>query len=367
MLTTIIIFAAILSLLILVHELGHFWAARRAGIWVEEFGFGIPPRIYGKKIGETIYSINLLPFGGFVRLHGESSQEGVTKPKRAFVNKSKKTRSLILVSGVVMNFILAIAAFAVVYSFFGIPRESNNIRIIEVSPESPAQEAGLQTGDIVRFVNDQSVATTTKFLDITGESIGSEVTFKVERSDGGVYETVLVPRDVHPDNEGPIGATITTVENYFPPVWQRPFYGIYYGFKEAVFWGREVVIGFSSIILNLFKGEVPKGLAGPVGIFAITSEAAKFGILALVNFVGILSVNLAILNIIPFPALDGGRLLFIGIESVVGKKVLPKIEATAHTVGFIILILMLLAVTVHDVRRLIDAGGISGFLDTVLR
>lgn len=357
----------LISVLILVHELGHFWAAKRAGIWVEEFGFGIPPRIIGKKIGETIYSINLLPFGGFVRLHGESSDEGVTKPKRAFINKSKKTKSLIVVSGVIMNFILAIISFAIFYSFSGIPRESNNLSIVEVSKESPAEDADLQVGDIVRFVNDQSVTTTSQFLDITGASLGSEVALKVERSDGSIYETTLVPRDVHPEDEGPIGATITTVESYFPPIWQRPFYGIYYGFKGAIFWGREVVTGFSTIILNLFRGEVPENLAGPLVIVAISNEVAKIGTLALINFMGILSVNLAILNIIPFPALDGGRLLFIGIESVIGKKILPKIEAAFHTVGFIILIFILLAVTVYDAKRIIAAGGISGFLDTVLK
>ena len=138
-----------------------------------------------------------------------------------------------------------------------------------------------------------------------------------------------------------MGVLITDTEIYYPPVFLRPFVGIYYGFKEAVFWGGTVVSGFIQIFKDLFAGQVPKDLAGPVGIFAITSEAAKIGVLALVNFVGILSVNLAILNIIPFPALDGGRLAFIGIESVVGRKVLPKIEAVAHTIGMIILLLIL--------------------------
>src|SRR3989337_4187087 len=135
---SILVFLLVLSILVRVHELGHFIVARKMGILVEEFGFGLPPRIIGKKIGETLYSINLLPFGGFVRLHGENTRDGVTKPKSAFINKSKKTRISVIVAGVIMNFIFAIVAFSVVYSFSGIPKESNKVKIVGVAPESPA-------------------------------------------------------------------------------------------------------------------------------------------------------------------------------------------------------------------------------------
>lgn len=164
-----------------------------------------------------------------------------------------------------------------------------------------------------------------------------------------------------------MGVTITATEIYFPPLWQRPFYGIYYGFKEAWFWGQTIVVGLWTIITQLFKGQAPQGVSGPVGIFAVTTEAARSGIMTLINFVGVLSVNLAILNIIPFPALDGGRLLFIGIESVIGKKVVPKVEATVHTIGMIILLALLLAITVSDIRRLITAGGINGFINSMTK
>src|SRR3989304_6555702 len=133
MLANILVFLGILSLLVLVHELGHFFVARWAGIWVEEFGFGLPPRILGKKFGQTIFSLNLLPFGGFVKLHGEGSEEGVSKPKRAFINKSKKARVAVLLAGVLMNFLLGILAFGIVYSFSGVPKESQNVRIVDVS------------------------------------------------------------------------------------------------------------------------------------------------------------------------------------------------------------------------------------------
>src|SRR3990167_9505540 len=128
MLGSILIFLLVLSILVLVHESGHFFVAKKNGIWVEEFGFGLPPRVIGKKIGETIYSINLFPFGGFVRLHGENEETGITKPKRAFLGKSKRVSFCVVVAGVVMNFILAVFAFAIVYSFSGIPRETGVVK-----------------------------------------------------------------------------------------------------------------------------------------------------------------------------------------------------------------------------------------------
>lgn len=366
MFSSILIFIAVLSILILAHELGHFWAARRAGIWVEEFGIGLPPRIWGKKIEETIYSINLLPFGGFVRLHGEYVHDGVTKPEKAFINKNRKTRSLVVVSGVIMNFLLAIFTFSIGYSFSGIPQNSENVQVLDIQEGSPAENAGISAGDLVRKVEDEKITSVDQFVKAIEKKKGEDVTLLLEK-EGDLREVILAPRIEPPEGEGPIGVTVTSTEIYFPPIWQRPFLGAFYGFQEAIFWGETVVAGFVKVIGDLFAGQTPEELAGPVGIFAITSQAARFGILALINFVGILSVNLAILNIIPFPALDGGRLLFIGIESIFGRRVLPKIETAIHTIGMIILIFLLLAITAHDIQRLISSGGISQFVDSVLR
>ncbi len=370
MLVSILIFLIVLSILILVHELGHFIMARRAGIWVEEFGFGLPPRIWGKKIGETIYSINVFPFGGFVRLHGEQEEEGVTDPKRAFLNKSKKVRTSVVIAGVVMNFLLATAAFAVVYSFSGIPRDTRKLKVVDVSSGSPAQTAGVVVGDVIAKVEKDNVTSVGDFINKVNVLKGKNVNFEIVRTVNGQESTIklqMKPRETPPQGEGPLGVTITTTEIYYPPAWLRPFYGIYFGFKEAIFWGRTVIDGFVGIFADLFRGQAPKNISGPVGIFAVTTEAARSGILTLVNFIGILSVNLAILNIIPFPALDGGRLLFIGIESVLGKKILPKVEATIHSIGFIILVLLIVLITISDIRKLIFAGGIDGFLKSVTK
>lgn len=370
MLTSILVFVLVLSVLILVHELGHFIAAKKAGIWVEEFGFGLPPKIIGKKIGETIYSLNALPFGGFVRLHGEMTEEGVTKPNRAFINKSKKVRAVIVTAGVLMNFLLAVVSFAIIYSFSGVPRNSQNVRIVDIKAGSPAQEGGLLVGDIVREVVGEKIISVNQFVGKIEQNRGMKTNVLIERTIGEKSENkkfVLVPRKEVLKDEGPLGVVITSTEIYFPPLWQRPFVGVYYGLKESVYWGKTVVFGFVKIFGDLFKGQSPKDLAGPVGIYAITTQVAKGGIFAILNFVGILSVNLAILNILPFPALDGGRLLFIFIEKAIGKKVVPKIESIIHTIGMVILILLLVAITAHDIQRLILAGSISGFLDSIIK
>lgn len=368
MIGSILIFLLVLSVLILVHELGHFFAAKRAGIWVEEFGFGLPPRLIGKKIGETIYSLNWLPFGGFNRLHGEMSDEGVTDPKRSFLGKSKKARTFVIIAGVIMNFILAIVCFAIVYSSTGIPRDTKKLSVIDVTAGSPAQTAGIIVGDVITKVNNNSISSSDDFIAKTSALKGKKTTFEINRTVNGKVSDVkvsLTPRLNPPAGEGPLGITITTMEIYYPPVWQRPFYGIYYGGRDAIFWGESILTGLWGIIAGAIHGQAPQGVSGPIGIYAVTTEAAKGGILTLINFVGILSLNLGILNILPFPALDGGRLLFIGIEAITKKKVPQKVEGTINEIGMIILLTLLLIITIGDVRRLITFKGITGFIQSL--
>ncbi len=362
MIGSILIFVAVLSLLILIHEFGHYYVAKKLGVWVEEFGLGIPPRAVGKKIGETIYSLNWLPFGGFVRLHGEENDAKVSKPKRAFKNKPKRVRVAIVTAGVVMNFLLAVVAFSIVYSFTGVPRESEMVKIVEIVEGSPAANAGLLAEDVVNRVDGEDVVSTAGFISLVE---GKEaITMSIDRGPQSL-EIVAEPRENPPEGEGSLGVVISTSEIYYPPVWQRPFYGIYYGFKEAIFWGQLVIVGFLGIFGNLFAGKAPEGLAGPVGIYAITSQAASYGVISLINFIGILSVNLAILNILPFPALDGGRLAFIFAEALWGKKVLPKVESYIHLAGMAFLILLLVAITFGDVKRLYENGwDVQRFLES---
>jgi len=363
-----LVFILVLSTLVLIHELGHFLAARKVGIRVEEFGVGLPPRIFGKKIGQTIYSINWLPFGGFVRMYGEESARGLDKKKEAFVSKSKMERLFVVSAGVLMNFLLGLVIFSVTYFFTGIPRDTGKVKVMEVTAGSPAQEVGLQTGDIIKKVDETWINSDKEFVDYVGLKKGKEVSVLVERK--GENETVselnftLTPRENPPANEGPLGVVISSVEIYYPPIWQRPFYNIYYGLKETFFWSKSILDSFFLMVINLFKGVLPKDISGPVGIFVITSEAAKMGVYALFNFVGILSINLAVLNLIPFPALDGGRLFFVLVELISGKKVPEKFEAAVDTIGMAFLILLLLVVTAFDIQRLVSSGGVAGFIQS---
>ncbi len=365
-----LVFFLVLSVLILIHELGHFIAARRAGVWVEEFGFGLPPRIFGKKIGETLYSLNWLPFGGFVKLHGENSEEGVSDPGRAFINKSKKAKVSIIVAGVIMNFLLAIFAFAIVYSVNGISKETDRVKILDVTASSPAQIAGMLVGDQVKKVDGSEIKSVSDFVKKVGDKKGKKVVFEISRTENNTSKDLkftVTPRETPPEGEGPLGVTVSSTEIYYPPILLRPFYGVYYGFKEALFWGQNVFMGLVGIVKDAFSGHAPKDLGSPIAIYAVTSEATKYGWVAVVNLLGILSVNLAILNIMPFPALDGGRLLFVIIEGIFGRKVAPKIENYIHTVGMVLLLTLLIALVFGDIQKLIRAGSLSGFLDSMIK
>lgn len=362
----LLIFLVVLILLVVVHEIGHFLAAKISGVWVEEFGFGLPPKVWGKKIGDTLYTINALPLGGFVRLHGEDGGEGLRYPKRAYANKPKLLRAFIVGSGVIFNFLMAVLLFSTVYFFSGIPRQGGEVKILETFVDSPAQMVGIMPGDVVREVDGQVVGSTSQFKELVEAGVGRRTEILVEREEEGESKQInitVVPRESPPGGEGPLGVVISSLVIYYPPLWQRPFIAFKYGVQETYFWLKTTVVGVTGIIRDAFQGKAPEQVTGPVGIFALTSEASRLGILTLLNFVGILSVNLGIINIIPFPALDGGRLLFIAVEAFFGKKVLPKLESVIHTVGMIILLTLILAITYQDITRLISAGSIAAFLE----
>jgi len=338
----------ILSLLVFVHEFGHFLAAKKAGIKVEEFGFGYPPRLLGKKIGETIYSLNWVPFGGFTRIYGmESDSAKATKDKEAFWNKPKRIRAAVLSAGILMNFLLGVLAFSIIYSFLGIPKKQGFVEVVAVTEGSPAEKAGIKEGDIIRkFQNNK------EFVKIISENLGKEIELELERQ-GPTLSVIVVPRKEPPENEGPLGVVIADSKMVQPAFWQRPFLSLWFGIREAVGWAGAIFFGVGKMLYDLgFKGIVPKDITGPVGIVQIATGVARAGILALLQFLGALSVNLAVLNLLPIPALDGGRLLFLGVEAATGKKPKPKFERWVHTVGMIILLLLMLAITIQDISRL---------------
>ena len=347
----LIVFIATLSVLIFIHELGHFLMARKFGVKVEEFGFGLPPRIFGKKIGGTIFSVNWIPFGGFVRLYGEDYLEKGIKSKQALCNKPKHVRALVAAAGVFGNFILAVVCFSIVYSFIGIPTKTDKVVIEAVAKNSPAELAGLLPEHQIISIDGQPVKLTGDFIDYIEDKQGKEILVGTVDKEGGQKEHSLSPRENPPEGEGAIGVAITDVEMVFYPIWQMPFRGAWFGVKEAVSWGMMIVSGFVGMIVGLFYGKVPQ-VAGPVGIYEITANVVEQSWLLTLQFVGVLSINLMILNLLPFPALDGGRLLFIGIEAVVRKRIKPQIEQYVHMTGMIILLSLMLIVTFNDVRKI---------------
>ncbi len=338
---SILIFIIGLSFLIFVHELGHFLAAKRFGLLVEEFGFGFPPRLFGKKIGETVYSLNLLPFGGFVKIHGErrEAEHDAVPPARSFWNLPVWKRSFAIGAGVAMNFFIGWLVISSVY-MIGAPQ---GIVITEVAPGSPAAEAGLLQGDKILGFKD-----TAEFIESVKSKAGAEARFSVERA-GTEQAISATPRENPPPGEGALGIALTDIG--FPRL--SVFRSFIEGFKEAlnILWA--VILAVVNLIRGLFTAApVMDGFVGPVGVFKVADEAAGFGIAYLLRLIGLISLNLVVLNILPIPALDGGRLLFLAIEKIKGAPLSPKREAIANAIGFVLLFLLMIAVTVRDVVKL---------------
>ena len=345
---TIIIFLLVLSLLVFVHELGHFAVAKLTGIRVEEFGFGYPPRLLTiARRGDTEYTLNAIPFGCFVRMLGE---EDPTHPD-SFAAKSKLVRAGALLAGPLMNVVLAfIVLVGVRLVGFDIPIGS--VAIIEVAPGSPAAKTDLQEGDVVLSIDGLSIRNTYELSRYTRERLGEEITLRIRR-DENTLSASLTPRQEWPVGQGPMGVTIQTVdivgtEKLRYPLWEA----IPMGATETVNVFLAIFSGIAQIIQGTIAVDV---ITGPVGIAQATGEIARSGLVALMYFVSYISIQLAIFNLIPFPALDGGRLAFIALETLRGgKRVTPEKEGLIHLVGLIILIGLMLIVSYNDVVRVLS-------------
>jgi len=360
LITIILPFLIVLTILVLIHEFGHYLTAKKFGIKVEEFGFGFPPRMFGKKIGETIYSINWLPIGGFVKLYGEdnagggsvrkTNNEPATDLKRAFFARPAWQRATIVLAGVVMNFILAVVIISYLFAVPGVALPSKNIKIEEVSAGSPAQLAGLLKGDEIISVNGQKITTTDKFISITHSSEGKNLSIEFTRH-GQESLVNVVPRTNFPKGQGPLGVAISSIQIIKYPWYQAPFYGT----AEALKFSWMILAGLGGMVTDLVThGAPPKGVAGPIGVAQLTGQAVSIGVEATLWFVAILSLNLAVVNVLPIPALDGGRLFFILIELVTGRKVPQRYETMSHAVGLVVLLSLILVITLFDILRLIS-------------
>jgi regulator of sigma E protease len=350
----IIIYVIIgLSLLILVHELGHFFVAKMFGIRVDEFGFGYPPRLFSKKYGETEYSINALPFGGFVKIYGEDETKvnaSSSDFKRSFAYQSWLKRSAVLLAGVFMNIVLAFVLLSLVF-MVGAPKYMG---VASVADGSPAEEAGLEGGDIILEASVgedllSSPISTDKFIEFVNNHKGENINLTIQR-DNETFKEELLARKNPPAGEGSIGIALVDMgiekQGFFGAIWQ--------GMKTTGQLLKGIAIGFYNIITGIFTNpDIVENIAGPVGIFVITKQAGSIGLIYLVQLIAIISLNLVIINLLPFPALDGGRFLFILIEKIKGSPVSNKFQMAANAFGFILLILLMIIVTIKDIGNFI--------------
>jgi len=342
------------------------------GVKVLEFGFGYPPRLLGKKIGETIYSVNFLPFGGFVKLFGQQREElsgEELKDPRAFINQGKKKRAIVIVAGVIGNFLLGALCFSLVYSLIGIPEKADYVTVSYVMPGSPAEEAGIRIGDrIVRVLDSPAdeegvkIDDTDDFGQVVQEKKGEQIKIEVISKAGKAFdegtrrEVSVTPRLNPPEEEGPLGVIISDYDNIFYPSWQMPVRGAWVGIQEAIAWGVAMVFGLVQIIKELFVGVVPQ-VAGPVKIYKMTAEFAAQGLIDLTRFIGIFSINLAVINLLPFPALDGGWLALVFLEKARGRKLRSKVEYWLNAAGMALVIGLMLAISAREIiEELKNAG-----------
>jgi regulator of sigma E protease len=363
---TAVAFLVIFTLLVLIHEWGHYKMAKRAKIKVEEFGFGLPPKMLTmfKKNG-TDFTLNWIPFGGFVRMFGEDDfSEKAQKDKDSFQSKTLWQRTGVIVAGVVMNYVLALFLLTVGFSF-GMPpilvssddiqqAISDGVLVVEESAViadiidgSPAAGSTLQAGDKIIQINGLKIEQSQDILDVQAES--DTATYLVERGEDQIVA------EVKPDDEGKIGIIIANQQT--PLEVKKVSYPVHKAVGMAFYetgrlsWLTVQMLG--NVVTSLVKeASVPEGVAGPVGILQLTHHYAQEGFMALLQLCAVLSLSLAVINIMPFPALDGGRLLFIIYEAITRKKVNRKAEGYIHAAGFMLLLLLIFAVTWKDIVRI---------------
>ena len=362
---TAIAFIFTLAVLILAHEWGHFWTARKLGVKVEEFGLGFPPRLFGFKRKGTLFSINLIPLGGFVKIFGEDDNE--EKEKGSFASQPIHRRAIIIAAGVVMNLILAfillsfIQGFGIPTAFEGpVPTNAKGaiISVIDVIPGSPAAESGLQIGDGVLEIKAGSEVFKTKdfisneggldeFSGFIRNHAGEDLVLNIKRGNE-ILDIKATPRVNPPAGEGALGIAMVKTAIIQQPWYLAPWEGLKITFNLTKMFIIAIVGLLKEVVTT---GTVTESLTGPIGIFRITSQTISLGFIFLLQLVAILSINIALINILPFPALDGGRLLFLLIEKFRGRPIKKETERWVNTFGFFMLILLMLFVTIKDINR----------------
>lgn len=366
MLFSIIAFIFVLTALVMVHELGHFFVARKNKIKVEEFGLGLPPRIWGKKYKGTLYSVNWLPFGGFVRLLGEDSEGADLKKKGSFYLASAKVRAAVVVAGVAVNYLVAVTLFYVVLAMgnfsFSVPliiehdfrfaQTQKEVILAEFAPDSVlAGDNNVKAGDVVEQINGEDINSAEGMKKSISLSDG-EINLKLRGMDSAEKIVKVTPQ--LKDGKKVLGVFLAeqATVHYATPT-QKVLSGFSHSINLAEFSVKVMAGLFTSAVKTGNFEAVSQGVAGPVGIAQYTKVAIDFGLTAFLQLVALLSLNLAMVNILPIPALDGGRFFFIVIEILTGKRTSPKFERIVHTTGFAALILLTFVVTANDILKLL--------------
>lgn len=382
---TIIIFFIILGVLVFIHELGHFLAAKKAGVRVDEFGFGYPPRALriGEKWG-TVFTLNWIPFGGFVKIFGENYEEDLVDKEEqkhtvpalghkdkalgtvvfvpfSFTKVSKKWQATILAAGVIFNILFAWFLFSFGF-LIGLPTSVDNsmgmevknpvLTIIDIVPNSPAQVSGLKAGDKiveVSYPNREVLKDLAPDIisDFISKSSG-EVLFEIDRG-GRILNFEILPDTEIVENKKIIGINMDMVGTLSLPIHKA----VYEGGKTTFNIMHLTVFGIANLIKDAIKGDADmSNIAGPVGIIGLVGDASRLGFAYLLTFTALISINLAIINLVPFPALDGGRILFVIIEGIIKRPINPKFAQVANIAGFALLIALMLFITYRDILRL---------------
>ncbi len=329
-----ITFVIFLAILIVTHEFGHFIMAKLFKLRVDEFAFGFPPKIWSKKKGDTTYSINALPFGGYVKIYGESEEakDPNEKPERAFYAQPAWKRAIIIGAGVAMNFLVGWLALST-FLFFS----PKGVFIESVVPGSPAESAGFKSGDRL-----EGFTSSTDFINYVNQNAGKEII---------VDGKAVTPRTNPNPGEGRLGVKLID-----SGATQYNFFGsLHDGFIGSILTIGMILSALGGLVTGVFQGnggQVLNNLSGPIGIVGELGKSLNNGFLFVIEFLAVLSLNLAVFNLLPVPALDGGRLLFILIEKIIRRKLNAQAENIANMIGFACMILLALVITGHDIWKI---------------
>ena len=352
MLITLFSFFIMLIVIILAHELGHFFTAKISKVRVEEFGIFLPPRLFSFKKGETTYSLNAIPLGGFNKLAGEEDP----KVPGSLASKSISTRLFVLSAGSLMNILLPVILLAVAFMIPHLESVNPNstakgqVFVEEVVANSPAADAGIEVNDVILDVNGEPVQNVGDYQQMVQSNLGKEITVTVKHDNGNIAEVELTPLVNASAGQGATGVAITDAVRKSDPFWVAIPDG------AISYWN--MIVLFVTGIVGMIKGSVPVSLTGPIGIAQLTGQIVRTGFANLLTLAAVISLNLGILNMFPIPAMDGGRIVFVLLEWIRhGKRVSPKTEALVHSIGFMVLMLLLIVISYRDILRIISGGG----------